>query len=175
MRGSRMLNPISSKLQTLLQSFALLALVIGASAQTNPRPLVELYTDNQGMYFPAGRTLYATVFMNGQIDFMDASHHDMVVRHERLSPSEVAKVKEAVEAEAFKDFQGIVQSQDQKPHQDYQTNLDVTVFYPDGPRSFTLRGFDAEDGRPLPRVFNEFLCLVDNLKKVEYRLSSGCK
>jgi hypothetical protein len=127
------------------------------------------------MYFPAERTLYAVIFADGQIDYMDTAHHDLAIRHGKITRVEVAKMKRAMETTAFKEFQGIIQSEHQRPHQDYQTNLEVAVYSPLGMRSFTLRGFDPEDGRPFPSNFNEFLCIVDNLKRVEYRLSSGCK
>lgn len=176
MRNSRMSKRTSSSEPwTIIQVVTVLALAVGVSAQTNRGPLVELYTNNQGLYFPAGRTLYATIYMNGQIDFMDTSHHDFVVKHQQLSRSEVARVKKMTEMRSVKELQGIVQSEQEKPHQDYQTNLEVTISYPEGVHSFTLRGFDSGDARRFPRGFNEFLCLVDDLKQVEYRLSSGCR
>ena len=76
----------------------MVALALGLTAysfaQTSRLPLVELYTDNRGLYFPAGRTLYATIFMDGHIDFMDTSNHDLVIRHDALSHDEVNKIKE---------------------------------------------------------------------------------
>jgi len=144
-------------------------------AQTNRSPLVELYTDNQGLYFPAGRTLYATIFIDGHIDVMDTSNRDMVIRHETLPRSEVNRLKELIAKRAFRELHGVIQAVRHEPFQDYQTNLDVIVHYPQSIQSFTLRGFDAKDERPFPPAINHFLCLVDDLKKVEYRLSSGCK
>jgi len=144
-------------------------------AQTSSSPLVELYTENRGLYFPAGRTLYAAIFMDGHFDFMDTSNRDLVVRHKTLTHYQVDRLKEILAKRAFRDFHGIIHADRQEQFRDYETNLEVIVHYSQGVQSFTLRGFDAADGKPLPRAINDFLCIVDDLKRVSYRLSSGCR
>lgn len=144
-------------------------------AQSDRSPLVELYTDNSGLYFPAGRTLYATIFMDGHIDVMDTANRDIVIRHETLSRNEIDKLKKMIAKKAFRELHGTTQAERHERFQDYHTSLEVIVHYPQGIQSFTMRDFDAEDGRPFPPSFNNFLCLIDDLKKVEYRLSSNCK
>jgi hypothetical protein len=68
----------------------------------------------------------------------------------------------------------VVVAQNQDRFRDYQPNLEVTVHSPSGARSFTLQGFEPENGKPFPQTVNRFLCVIDDLKKVEYRLSAGC-
>jgi hypothetical protein len=113
--------------------------------------------------------------MDGHIDYMDTSNHDLMIRHGALSHDEVNEVKEMMAKRAFRKLHGVIQVPRRDRFQDYQTSLELIVHQPQGVQSFTLQGFDATDGKPFPPAFNTFLCLVDDLKKVDYRLSSGCR
>ena len=64
------------------------------TAQAHHAPIVEIYTDNQGLYFPAGKTLYATVFDDGQLEYMDTTNRDLVVRHRDLTTAEFIAVRQ---------------------------------------------------------------------------------
>ena len=143
-------------------------------AQTHDVPLVELYTSNQGLYFPAGRTLYAVVFDDGRVEFMDTSKHDLVVKHRALSATEVIALEQRLESKPLLRFAGVIDADHQPQRADYQTNLEVSIRRNRTVQRFVMRGFDAEDGRPFPEAFNALLCVVDDLKDVQYRLSSNC-
>lgn len=144
-------------------------------AQSDPTPVVELYTDNSGLWFPAGRTLYATVFGDGRMDYMDTSHHDLVVKHAQLSASSLAEVETMLFSDKLRPFEGTVGLKHQEKFRDYQTRLDVIIHGPNGQRSIVFLGFEPELGKPFPPAFNEFLCLTDRLKGADYRLSEDCK
>jgi hypothetical protein len=164
-------------LLSALQSYVF-AICLAATlslAQANPKPVVELYTDNSGLWFPAGRTLYATIFGDGRIDFMDTSHHDLVIKHSQISASSLAKVEAMLFSDDLRQYKGIIELKHQDARRDYQTNLDVMIHDPNSVHSITFRGFEPENGKPFPPSFNEFLCLIDRLKGVDYRLSIGCK
>jgi hypothetical protein len=172
-----MLSVNSVRLLAALLSCALAfeSAVATSFAQTNTKPLVELYTDNTGLWFPAGKTLYATIFEDGQIEYMDTAHHDLVTRHKQLSAASVGEVKQQIASGDMRRFKGVVESEHQERWKDYQTSLKLTIHYPRGLRSVTFLGFEPENGRPFPEPVNEFLCMVDELKGVEYRLSAACK
>lgn len=144
-------------------------------AQTSDAPLVELYTNNRGLYFPAGRTLYAVVFGDGRVECMDTSNRDLVVKHRTLSATKVAALERRLNSKPLLRFAGVIDSDHQPQRADYQTNLEVSIRRDRIVQRFVMRGFDAGDGRPFPEAFNALLCVVDDLKDVQYRLSSNCK
>jgi hypothetical protein len=144
------------------------------TAQTRRVPIVELYTDNSGFYFPAGRTLYAAVFDGGQLEYVDTTNQSLEVKRRVLTSTELIELRKLIKSKALLQFEGIVNAANQPQHSDYQTNLEVTIQRKRSVQRFTMRGFDAEDQRPFPLGLNVLLCLVDDLKHVEYRLSSNC-
>lgn len=156
-------------------SFAFESAIATSFAQTSTKPLVELYTDNVGLWFPAGKTLYATIFEDGRIEYIDTAQHDLVTRHRQLSAASVAAVKQRLASDDLRKLKGVVESERHERDKDYQTILKLTIFYPRGIHSVTFLGFEPENGRPYPDSVNEFLCMIDGFKKVEYRLSAACK
>jgi hypothetical protein len=93
------------------------------TAQARHVPLVELYTDNQGLYFPAGRTLYAVIFDDGRLQYMDTTNRDLIVKHRVLTAAELIALRQRLESKAILQFTGIVNADHQPQHSDYQTNL----------------------------------------------------
>jgi hypothetical protein len=147
------------------------ALVAGQMHQV---PVVELYTDNQGLYFPAGRTLYAVAFDDGRLDYMDTANHDLVVKHRMLTAAELAVLQEQIAHKSLLQSTASIDADHQPKRADYQTILEISIRRDRTTQRFVLRGFDAEDGRPFPQAVNALLCVVDDLKGVQYRLSSMC-
>jgi hypothetical protein len=145
------------------------------AAQTPQVPLVELYTDNQGLYFPAGRTLYAVIFDDGRLEYMDTTNHDLVVKHRVLTAAELIALRQRLESKAILPFTGIINAEHQPQRSDYQTNLEVSIRRDHTRQRFVMRGYDAEDARPFPQVLNALLYVVDDFKHVQYRLSSNCR
>jgi hypothetical protein len=144
------------------------------TAQAPQVPLVELYTNNQGLYFPAGRTLYAVIFDDGRLEYMDTTNRDLVVKHRVLTAAELIALRRRLGSKPILQFTGITNADHQPQRSDYQTNLEVSVRRDRTRQRFVMRGFDAEDGRPFPQVLNALLCIVDDLKHVQYRLSLNC-
>lgn len=65
------------------------------AGQTHHAPLVVLYTDNQGQCnpLPGGRTLYAVVFDDGDLKYIDTSNDSdggLVVKHRVLVAAELS-------------------------------------------------------------------------------------
>jgi hypothetical protein len=137
--------------------------------------LVEIYTDNQGLYFPAGRTLYAVISEDGRMNYLDTSNHDMVVKHKVLTSSEMTKVKQLLGEKELMQFRGIVGADREDSTKDYQTNLEIVIQRKTRTQRFTMQGFDQDDGRPLPQGLNRLLCFVDGIRGDKFRVSSNCK
>lgn len=144
------------------------------TGQTPKVPLVELYTDNQGLYFPAGRTLYAVIFDDGRLEYMDTTNRDLVVKQRVLTAADLIALRQRLESKAILPFTGIINAEHQPQRSDYQTNLEVSIRRDHTRQRFVMRGFDAEDARPFPQLFNAFLCVIDDFKHVQYRLSWNC-
>src|SRR6266496_144092 len=96
-----------------LLAVLLLTCATFVTAQAPHVPLVELYTDNQGLYFPAGRTLYAVIFDDSRLEYMDTTNHDLVVKHRVLTAAELIVLRQRLEGKPILQFTGIINAEHQ--------------------------------------------------------------
>lgn len=165
---------VSPPFWALLLSWA--AILAG---QMQHAPLVELYTDNVGQSnpLPGGRTLYAVVFNDGDLKYIDASNNSddrLAVKHRFLTGPELTVLQQRLGSETLHQFTGIINAEHQARPSDCQTVLEVSIPRDGTVQRFVIRGFDAKGGRPFPKPINGLLCGVDDLTQVQYRLSSNC-
>jgi hypothetical protein len=153
--------------------FALAHCSVAMRAQPRHSNLIELFTDNQGMYFPAGRTLYAIIRDDGRMEYLVG--RDMRVKYKELTPSEVATINRLIQSKEVSQFSGTINAAHQDPHQDYQTNLEVSIQRKGTVQHFVLQGFEPDDGRQFPADFEKLICFVDLLRAADYRISSDCR
>lgn len=149
------------------------------AGQTHNAALVELYTDNVGQSnpLPGGRTLYAVIFKDGDLKYIDTSnlsHDGLVVKHRVLTDQELTVLQQQLRSETLHQFTGIINAEHQVRPSDCQTALEVSIPRDSTVQRFVMRGFDAKGGRPFPKPMNGLLCGVDDLTQFQYRLSSNC-
>ncbi len=149
------------------------------AGQTHNAALVELYTDNVGQCnpLPGGRTLYAVVFKDGDLKYIDTSNHSddgLEVKHRVLTALEFTALQQRLGSETLHQFTGIINAEHQARPSDCQTALEVSIPRDSTVQRFVMRGFDAKSGRPFPKPMNGLLCGVDDLTQFQYRLSSNC-
>jgi hypothetical protein len=149
------------------------------AGQTHHAPLVELYTDNQGQCnpLPVGRTIYAVVFDDGDLKYIDTSNDSddgLVVKRRVLAAPELIVLQQRLGSETLHQFTGIINADHQPRPSDCQTILEVSIPRGRTLQRFVMRGFDAKGGRPFPRAINALLFGVDGLTHVQYPLSSNC-
>jgi hypothetical protein len=149
------------------------------AGQTHHAPLVELNTNNVGQCnpLPGGRTLYAVVFDDRDLKYIDTSNDSddgLVVKHRVLTAPELTVLQQRLGSETLHQFTGIINAEHQVRPSDCQTVLEVSIPRDSTVQRFVMRGFDARGGRPLPPPINGLLCGVDDLTHFQYRLSSNC-
>lgn len=160
-------------------SLALMVLALGGQSRLfssqEPARILEVFTDNSGFYFPAGRLLYVTVFSDGTLDYMERGDKEMVLRHRRLTDDQMKRLKVLLNAKGVVGQSGLVVAEAQPADRDYQTNLEVSIQRVDQTQRFTLIGFEPALGRQFPQDVGELLCFIDGIRDASYRVSSGCK
>jgi len=167
------------KIRRLVYCIAFILLVLvdrpGHSSRPKPTKIIEIFTDNSGFYFPAGKLLYVTIFSDRRLDYMERSDTKMVVRHRHLTPEQMKRLRILLDAKGVIDSNGLILAKEQPTHMDYQTNLIVSMQREDHFQYFTLRGFEPDAGRIFPQGFAELICFIDDIRNASYRVSSGCK
>jgi hypothetical protein len=149
------------------------------AGQTHNAPLVELYTDNVGQCnpLPGGRTLYAVIFNDGDLKYIDTSNNSddgLVIKNGVLTAPELTVLQQRLGSETLHQFTGIINAEHQVRPSVCQTGLEVSIPRNSTVQRFVMRGFDAKGGRPFPKPINGLLCGVDDLTQFQYRLSSNC-
>jgi hypothetical protein len=149
------------------------------AGQTRHAQLLELYTRNVGQCnpLPGGRTLYAVVFDDGDLKYIDTSKNSddgLAVKYQVLTAPELTVLQQRLGSEVLRQFTGIINAEHQVRPSDCQTVLEVSIPRDNTVQQFVMRGFDAMEGRPFPKPINGLLCAVDDFTHYQYRLSSNC-
>ena len=144
---------------------AFMALTLGDQSRLfpsqGPAKILEMFTDNSGLYFPAGRLLYVTVFSDGTLDYMERGDKEMVVRHRHLTSKQMKRLRILLNTRGVVEPSGVLVAEGNAHDRDYQTNLEVFIQRADLTQVFTLQGFSPDLGRPFPHDLAELTCFVD--------------
>ncbi|MGD0940813.1 MAG: hypothetical protein ABR905_13995 [Terracidiphilus sp.] len=159
--------------------FALMTLSVGnqsgLSSSPKPSKILEIFTENSGFYFPAGKLLYVSVFSDQSLDYMERGETEMIIQHRRLTSEQMKTLRILLDGKGVTESSGLIFAVAEVERRDYQTNLEVSIQRDGHIQSFTLRGFEQDAGRPFPPDFEELLCFIDNIRNASYRVSSGCR
>jgi hypothetical protein len=135
--------------------------------------LLAMYTDNIGMFWPAGRTLYAVVTKDGHMTYTDIVGKELIEKSRDLSPAELAKLRSVLEASNVTNLSGnLVAARDRG--QDYATRLEVKIIREQQLQEFILINYWPSAKRDYPPATKDLLCLVDELRRSSYRLTQAC-
>lgn len=135
---------------------------------------LSMYTDFSGMVFPSGKALYVAITKKGLMTFADEVDGRLVYKRRMLSEAEQARLQAAINDGPLSQLNGKM-SPKKYSLVDYHMTVSVMIPRESARQEFTLSDYSHYVGEDYPSVAKSFLCLVDELRGSDFRLSWGCR
>ena len=164
--------PITRNLNVIF--LALTLLNIPATHGESQTLVLSIFTDNLGVASPSETHLYATVTEGGTMTYADITENRIVDRKRVLTTVELSKLREVFTSSQLTSLHGTISGGNFHPR-DYQMSLEVIILRGRERQQFTLVDYDRAEGQGIPPGARELLCLVDEVRGSNYRVSRGCR